>query len=152
MICKRIAIRSLIGLAVLLVLFDSLSNTNILSKLLVPVIGDSMDWRSGWMAGLHGIDCGRVRVFGDPRTATACALKAQAEGKPFRVRYDIPGVDCAFAQGIVRTREGGLYALSYVGDPMGGGISLLRQKADFSPCPQPQHLWVNPEGRINCSQ
>ena len=103
--------------------------------------------------GRYGIDCGRVEVRGDPKEATACALKAQAEGRPFRVRYDILGYDSAVAGGIVRTPTGQLYALSFDSDPMGRpGTSFSRQVVSETPCPQPIHLWVNPKGRINCFQ
>jgi hypothetical protein len=51
----------------------------------IRFLGDSMDWRSRWLMGRNGIDCGQVKVNGDPQIPTACALKAQGEGKPFRV-------------------------------------------------------------------
>jgi hypothetical protein len=115
--------------------------------------GDRMEQESGLLMGNQGIDCGRVKVRGNPKSATECALKAQAAGKPFRVRYDIMGIDSAVAGGIVRTPAGQLYALSFDGDPAGqGGTSDSRQVLGKSQCPQPVHLWVNPNGRINCFQ
>jgi hypothetical protein len=121
-----------------------------------PVIrafGDSMDWRSRWLMGSRGIDCGRVKIKGDPTSATNCALKAESEGRPFRVRYDIMGIDSAVAGGIVRTPSGELYALDFDGNPSGGGgTSLLGQRSSKYPCPKPYHLWVNPRGRVNCFQ
>jgi hypothetical protein len=121
-----------------------------------PVIrffGDSMDWRSRWLMGSNGIDCGRVKVDGDPQTATICVLKAESEGKPFRVRYDVMGYDAAVAGRVVRTPSGELYALSFDGNPHGAGYtSLLAQRSSKSLCPRPYHLWVNSKGRINCFQ
>jgi hypothetical protein len=112
-----------------------------------------MDWRSRWLMGSHGIDCGQVKVNGDPKMATACALKAESEGRPFRVRYDIMGYDSAVAAGIVRTPTGELFALSFDGNPHGAGYtSLLAQRSSKSSCPQPHHLWVNSKGRVNCFQ
>jgi hypothetical protein len=103
--------------------------------------------------GRHGIDCGTVGIKVDPREATDCALKAQREGRPFRVRYNIRGIDSAVAGGVVRTPSGELYALSFVGNTSGtGATSLLEQYSSKSPCPQPYHLWVNSKGRINCFQ
>lgn len=135
-----------------LVLFFSMGFVDALvSEPVIRVLGDSMSWRSRWLMGWHGIDCGRVKINGDPQIATDCALKAHREGRPFRVRYDIMGYDSAVAGGIVRTPSGELYALSFDGNPAGsGGTSLLRQHTSKSPCPQPYHLWVNPKGRINC--
>jgi hypothetical protein len=117
------------------------------------VIGDSMDWHTKWLARLHGVNCGRVKVRGSPTAATSCALKANADGKPFRVAYNIMGFDAFVAGGVVRTPDGELYGLSFDSDPSGGGgVSLLGQRVDISPCPKPIHLWVNPKGRINCFQ
>lgn len=116
-------------------------------------VGDRMEQESGLLMGNQGIDCGRVKVRGNPRSATECALKAQAAGKPFRIRYDIMGIDSAVAGGIVRTPAGQLWALSFDGDPAGqGGTSDSRQVLGKSQCPQPVYLWVNPKGRINCFQ
>jgi hypothetical protein len=121
-----------------------------------PVIrrfGDSMDWRSRWLMGIRGIDCGEVGVNGDPAEATTCALHAQREGEPFRVRYDIQGIDSAVAGGIVRTPSGDLFAISFDGNPHGAGYtSLLAQRSVQSVCPKPYRLWVNPKGRVNCFQ
>jgi len=146
--------RLLILVVIAVVLFFGLGAvSNLVSASLVPIVGDSMDWESTRLMGRHGIDCGWVTVGGDPKAATDCTLKAQAEGKPFRVRYDILGYDSAVAGGMVRTPSGELYGLSFDGDPSGqGGISLFRQHVDKIRCPQPTHLWVNPKGRINCFQ
>ena len=124
---------------------------NRISDLLLPILGDSMDRETRHLIGPAGIDCGTVQVHADPTAATNCALKAQTDGKPFRVRYDIMGYDSAVAGGIVRTPEGKLYALSFDGDPSGGGgTSFFRERTSKADCPQPVHLWVNPKGRINC--
>lgn len=126
---------------------------NLLSGVVVRVFGDSMDWRSHRMMGWRGIDCGTVKIGTDPAAATDCALQAQSQGKAFRVRYNIQGIDSDVAGGIVRTTSGELYALSFDGDPSGGGrTSLVRQHSAKFACPQPYHLWVNPKGRVNCFQ
>jgi len=104
--------------------------------------GDSMDWEGRWLAGRHSVNCGRVEVQGDPTAATECALRAQTEGKPFRVVYNIMGYDAPVAGGIVRTPDGELYGLSFDGDPHGGGgVSLFGQRVSRSTCPKPPHLW-----------
>jgi hypothetical protein len=146
--------RILIVVVFVVILFFSLGPIDgLVSGPIVRVFGDSMDWRSRRLMGLGGADCGRVRINGDPKVATDCALKAQSEGRPFRVRYDIRGYDAEVAGGIVRTPSGELYALSFDGNIHGGGAtSLLAQRSTQSPCPKPTHLWVNPKGRINCFQ
>jgi hypothetical protein len=143
-----------IFLPVAAILFFSLGFIDdVVSGPIIRMTGDSMDWRSRWLMGRHGVDCGQVRIKGDPKAATDCALKADSEGKPFRVRYNIMAYDSAVAGGIVRTPSGELYALSFDGNPSGsGGTSLLAQHSSKAPCPKPYHLWVNPKGRINCFQ
>ena len=126
-----------IVLAIIVILFFSLRFIDgALSGPVIRVLGDSMDWRGRWLMGRHGIDCGEVKVGGDPKAATECALKAQSEGKPFRVSYKIMGYDSAVAGGIVRTPSGDLYALSFVGNASGsGGTSLLAQHSSEEQCP-----------------
>ena len=124
-----------------------------LSDQFISRYGDAMDWRSRWMAGRHSVDCGRVRIGQDPGAATKCGLEAYAAGRPFRVRYDIQGWDAEVAGGLVRTHDGHLYALSFDGNPGGGGRTLLwGQRVDVQSCPEPKHLFVNPKGRLNCFQ
>jgi hypothetical protein len=116
------------------------------------VTGDAMDWRSRLLAGFGSVTCGRVPIRGDASAATQCALKANAEGKPFRVTYNIQGIDEEVAGGIVRTPQGRLLGLSFYGCPIGCGFSFLAQRVTITECPQPYHLYVNPKGRINCFQ
>jgi hypothetical protein len=141
------------GLLVLVFVVLGLVAGDSVGTVVTAIIGDSMDWHSRWLAGRHGINCGRVKVGGDPTAATNCALQADAEGKPFRVVYNIMGYDAPVAGGIVRTPNGELHGLSFDGDPRGGGgTSLLAQRVNTMPCPKPIHLWTNPKGRINCFQ
>jgi hypothetical protein len=109
---------------------------------------DAMDLRSRSLVGADGIDCGRVKVNGDPKMATDCALKAESEGRPFRVRYDIQGIDSEVAGGVVRTPSGDLYGLWFDREVREVGVGHSSE----DPCPKPYHLWVNPKGRVNCYQ
>lgn len=119
---------------------------------LTLVIGDAMDWKSHYLAGLRSVNCGRVKVREDASLATRCALQADAAGKPFRVSYNIQGIDSIVAGGVVRTPGGKLLALSYDSCPSGCGFSMLQQRVHVASCPEPYHLHVNPKGRINCFQ
>jgi hypothetical protein len=115
------------------------------------IFGDAMDWRSRSLAGGNAINCGTVSTHGDPAPATSCGLKAQSEGQPFRVRYNIIGIDSDVAAGLVRTPDGQLYAIGFTGNIFGqGGTSLRLQRVGQKPCPEPLHLYVNPSGRLNC--
>ena len=112
---------------------------------------DLLELQSKNLAGPEAVDCGRVPVGGDPRVATECALATQRAGKPFRVRYDIRGIDSFIAVAIVRTPIGTVGTLQYDSDPRGGG-GRAHEVVSPKRCPEPVHLWVNPNGRINCFQ
>lgn len=111
-----------------------------------------MDWKSHYLAGFRSINCGRIKIGQNPANATTCALKANEAGQPFRVIYNIQGIDSSVAGGIVRTSDGKLFALSYDSCPMGCGFSFLQQRVKIAACPQPYHLYTNPKGRLNCFQ
>lgn len=149
---SKVAVWGVAGLFVLLLLADFLG-ISLMSTMVVRVFGDAMDYRSIRLVGWRGVDCGTVEIDGDPQEATECALQAHNQGKPFRVRYNLQGIDSTVAAGIVRTPDGKLYGLSFDGDPTGGGgTSLFRQRVGQFACPEPIRLWVNPKGRINCFQ
>jgi hypothetical protein len=144
------------ALALLATLGGGCRNSNSKPDLKPPQdLGNSgsnhLDSESKRLAGAHAIDCGRVSLDGDPKAATKCALSAQKAGKPFRVRYDVQGVDSEVALATVRTPEGTVCLLLYDSDPSGGGrrgdgVVLSRR------CPDPVHLSVDPRGRIDCFQ
>jgi hypothetical protein len=138
------------GVAAFLVLFvaDSFG----LGALSIPIFGYSAQWKSHYLAGIRSVDCGWVKLRADASKATACALDANAKGKPFRVIYQIQGFDAIVAGGIVRTPSGKLLALSYDSCPSGCGFSFLQQRTTVASCPEPYKLYVNPKERLNCFQ
>ena len=140
------------GFVVVLIVISGLVPIS-LSDAFIMKYGDAMDWRGAWLAGRRSVNCGRVRIGQDPGAATQCGLEAHAVGRPFRVRYDIMGWDEPVAGGLVGAADGRLYALSFMGDPGGGGrTSLWGQRVDVQSCPEPKRLYVNPKGRLNCFQ
>ena len=111
-----------------------------------------MEVSSRKLAGPDAINCGRVKIRKDPKVATDCALGAFKENKPFRVRYDLHGIDSAVSEGLLRASDGKLYATSFDGDPMGGGgISQERQRFTSLLCPQPFAVRVRENGRLSCA-
>src|SRR5689334_14670494 len=80
------------------------------------IVGDAMDWRSHSLAGWNATNCGTVSTHGDPTAATSCALKAQAQGRSFRVRYNLIGMDSDVAAGLVRTPDGHIYGIGFTGN------------------------------------
>ena len=113
--------------------------------------GDAWERQSRRLSGPYAIDCGRVGVHRSPATATECALKAFYDSKPFRVRYDLQGLDSNVSAGLVYTPAGKMYGLTFDGDPYGrGGTSWSRQRTDQVECPVPLHLYVSSNCRLNC--
>jgi hypothetical protein len=123
-----------------------------LSDTFISRHGDAMDWWSAWLAGRHGVNCGRVRMGQDPAPATRCGIEAFVTGRPFHVRYDITGMDSPVAVALVRTANGRMRALSFVGDASGGkGTSFWGQRVDVQACPEPARLYLYRLGTVmNC--
>jgi hypothetical protein len=107
-----------------------------------------LELQSKNFAGPEALDCGRVLLHGDPKIATECALSAQKAGKPFRVRYDLQGIDSFVAVAIVRTQVGTVESLMWDDPSGGGGRGVVFPRR----CPEPVHLSVNPNGRLDCIQ
>lgn len=136
---------------IVLVLLSLSLITSFPKRIILYFAGDGLDWHSRRLIGWGGLDCGTVRIRENPDAATICALKAEAEGQPFRVRYNIQGYDSVTAVDVVRARDNRVYMLNFVGDPAGrSGVSFFRQSTGQIECPEPVHLYVNPKGRINC--
>jgi hypothetical protein len=96
---------------------------------------DKLDIESKTLAGPGTIDCGRVKIKGDPKEATECAIGAQKAAKPFRIRYDLQGFDSLVAVAIVRTPSGTVGSLMYDSDPSGG--SHVGEVVYPKRCPEP---------------
>ncbi len=111
---------------------------------------DLLEKRSRHLVGSNSVDCGQVRIGGDPASSTNCALAANAAGKAFRVRYEIRGIDAEIAIAVVREPNGKVSMLELLRGPMVPG--WWGQDLTVKTCPSPLHLWVNPSGRINCFQ
>jgi len=122
-----------------------------LEVLALRTCGDDFERQSRALSGSTAEDCGRVRVRRNPASASECALRAFQEGRPFRVRYDLQGIDSDVSAGLVYTPEGKLYAFTFDGDPYGqGGTSWSRQRTEKTLCPAPFQIYVNPNGRLDC--
>jgi len=94
----------------------------------VHTFGDVMEWRSRWIAGWSGVDCGTVPIRGNTTVATDCALQAFALHKPFRVRYELHTYDTAMAAGVVASPNGRIYELVFSGGPPTGVTDVFRQR------------------------
>jgi hypothetical protein len=114
--------------------------------------GDSLERQARRLGGPVAIDCGRVAVYGNPKTANECCLKALRENHAFRVRYDLRGMDSDVSVGMVYTPGGKLYILTFDGDPQGqGGTSLTRQRVGAVECSSPFDVYVGRDGHLTCA-
>jgi len=114
--------------------------------------GDAWERQSRKLSGPHAIDCGHVSYRGNLTGANECALKAFGQRKPFRVRYDLRGLDSDISVGLVYTPDGKLYRLDFDGDPIRGqgGTSWSRQRVGKTACPLPLQMYINRDGYLNC--
>jgi len=112
-------------------------------------VPDLLERRTQQLAGPNAVDCGRVTPRAEPKKSTDCALAANQAGKPFRVRYDMQGIDSYVAVAFVRLPDGTVEALNYDSDPMGGG-SRAHEVVGIRQCPAPVHLYATPKGHLTC--
>jgi hypothetical protein len=115
-----------------------------------------MDQRLQILAGANAKDCGRVKERANPRSATACALRAFRHSESFRVRYDLWGIDSSVAAGFVADSHGKLYGVLFDSMPMpSSNLPADATMADGShtmilPCPKPARITVTRSGKATC--
>jgi hypothetical protein len=114
----------------------------------VRTLGDVMDWRSRWIAGVDAVDCGAVNPGGNTTVSTDCALQAFSAHRPFSVRYGLKTVDIRMAAGLVGERSGRVYEMVFWGG--GPGTDVFRQRVYLNQCPTPVSLRKTPKGRLTC--
>ncbi|HEY6971474.1 MAG TPA: carboxypeptidase-like regulatory domain-containing protein [Candidatus Angelobacter sp.] len=112
-----------------------------------------MDQRLQILAGANAKDCGRVKEKADPRSATACVLRAFRRSQPFRVRYDSWG---DVSMGLVSDSHGKLYGVYFCSKPIPS--SSLTPDATMEDgshsmvlsCPKPARITVSRRGKAIC--
>jgi len=109
---------------------------------------DAFDCVARDLAGIDSVDCGRVRLSRDPKYASDCARRAFAHRQPFRVRYDVQGIDTDAARTIVMTLGGRLIEVDWVSDTW---LKLAPGYIDLRPCNHPARLKTNSQGELECS-
>jgi hypothetical protein len=107
-------------------------------------------------AGEGATDCGSVGLGQEPDTASSCALKIHADGKPFYVSYKVQGIDTQIAIGFAADATGNAYALEYdSGGWSSEGLGKNLQLSDgnhitIERCAKPVNLRKARSGRITC--
>jgi hypothetical protein len=127
--------------------YDSARGDTIVVPQDETVADDLLEQESRRLAGPGAVDCGRLPVAGDPKPASDCVLSAQKMGKPFRVRYDMQGVDSFVAVALVRSRTRTVDDLLYDSDPSRGGHAAAT--VCLRRCPVPVRFRLNSDGRVD---
>ena len=109
--------------------------------------GDRLDREARWLAGWRSVDCGHIRLRSDANPAIDCALYAFREHRPFRVRFDLQGINSSPSQGVVFTPAGEVVELFYdrrSADSLVHGY-WISERLYQRPCPSPARLVVERE-------
>lgn len=114
-------------------------------------LGTLMDRRMRLIAGNDALDCGRVKVGGDPKASLTCARQAISKKRAFFVRLDSFGQDSFLSYGFAGNGSGKVYSVTF--DSLGWSpdpdTEILDNHHDaVEICPKPVHIWkeVSPKG------
>ena len=125
----------------------------LLALLLILYVGWRVYTRLPWIriaARVHAehgaLNCGDVKYSEGRKAATAainCAMAAQAERRPFRVTFSVPGTDEAVYHALVGDSQGGAVELMYAIGMVETHDTLLQHR-----CSSPVQLQIedNPYG------
>lgn len=106
-------------------------------------LGTLMDRRMRLIAGNDALDCGRVKVGGDPKAGLTCARQAIAKKRAFFVRLDSFGMDSFLSFGFVGDGSGKVYSVTFdsLGIGPSPGIEILDNSRDaVEICSKPVHI------------
>jgi TonB family protein len=106
-------------------------------------LGALMDRRMRLIAGNDALDCGRVKLNGDPKPSLRCARKAISHRRAFIVRFDYAGMDSSISDGFVGDGSGKVYSVRFdsLGWGQSPGIEILDGTHDaVEICPKPVRI------------
>jgi hypothetical protein len=123
---------------------------------IVWVTGDRLDWAT-WRLASNATNCGRVR-FDDPdaRQASKCVLSVVRERRPFRVRYDMIGIDARPSISLVGAPDGRVYELS--SSTSANVVAIFGESVSTRLCDEPVafeslgELFRRSRGVISCAR
>lgn len=107
-------------------------------------LGTLMDRRMRLIAGNDALDCGRVKVDGDPKASLACARQAISKKRAFFVRLDSFGMDSFLSDGFAGNGSGKVYSVTFdsIGWSPDPDSEVLDNHHDaVQICPKPVHIW-----------
>src|SRR4029077_8196319 len=102
-----------------------------------------MDRRMRLIAGNDALDCGRVKVNGDPKASLRCTRQAISSKRAFFVRLDSVGTDSFLSDGFVGDGSGKVYSVEFdsLGYGPSVGVEILDNGHDaVEICPKPVRI------------
>jgi hypothetical protein len=130
------AMAAFVGVFVFLTVWDHMEDRK---------YGDGMERKLKRIAGSTAVDCGTVSVGEAPQTASQCAMDAFSSHKPFRVRYNIRGIDTTLAGGLAQGKDGKIYGISFM-----GSTPEFAEHVGVRACPAPPVVRLTDSGRVTC--
>jgi len=106
-------------------------------------LGTLMDRRMRFIAGNDALDCGRVKLSGDPKASLRCARQAISKKRAFFVRLDSAGMDSSLSNGFAGDGSGNVYSVAFdsLGCAPSPGIEILDNGHDaVEICPKPVRI------------
>jgi hypothetical protein len=106
-------------------------------------LGILMDRRMRLIAGNDALDCGRVKVNGDPKASLRCMRQAISNKRAFFVRLDSVGMDSFLSDGFVGDGSGKVYSVEFdsLGYGPSAGVEILDNGHDaVEICPKPVRI------------
>lgn len=108
------------------------------------------------LAGSNAIDCGSVGIHENPTKASACALDAFRQRKPFYVVYRMQGIDSAVGRAVAGNAAGEVYVAEF--DSFGTNWHSTTEETVtpnhhilYGRCKAPVELIESRTGRLNCA-
>ncbi len=89
------------------------------------------------IAGPESLDCGMVRRGQDRSAAVACTDAALRGGKPFRVAFEVRGIDSRVMIGLARKAGSPVMQVLYDADSAGGNKLIPSPATEVMPCSNP---------------
>jgi TonB family protein len=114
-------------------------------------LGTLMDRRMRLIAGNDALDCGRMKVDGDPKPGLRCARRSISRKHTFFVRFDSFGIDSFVSDGFAGDGSGKVYSVVFDSLGLGPspGIEIMDNSHDaVQLCPKPVRIWkeLSPKG------
>lgn len=100
---------------------------------------DALDRALDALAGSTARDCGRAELYqpAQQQALDGCVRQAMESNEPFKARHELRGIDSRVSTGVVRTRSGQVFLISYDSAPAGNGFDASAERFWIELCRDP---------------